>query len=283
MPVAVSAPFDDAKPAAPPSEKLISSLETTPQNIDFIRKIILLSEDRAFCARRSASIDPLIFGIPVIDAHLGGGLSPRALHEFAARPGDSEHLACTTRLLVTLLAINRHLHGPVLWACSRADLYPPGLAIAGFDPARLIVAETADAHIPAVMEEALRHRGLAAVIGETRRNPGLTLSRRLHLAAQAAGRPALLLRRFGTDDTPSAAATRWRIGPAVSPPPSDRLAALWLDPPRLHLDLIRCRGGMPASWTLTCHDDIPHPFSVAAPLADRPPAPRPATQFRRLA
>ena len=223
----------------------------------------------------------LTFGIPAIDTHLGGGLAADALHEFAGDAGDTEHAAGATRLLALLLARSPQLRGPILWVCSRKDLYPPGLAATGLDPSRLIVVETAAAQVPAMMEEALRHGAphgaLAAVIGETSRPLGLTPSRRLHLAAGAAGRPALLLRRIHTDDIPNAAVTRWRIGalPGASPPPTG-LNRLWLEAPRWRLDLLRCRGGRPASWTLTCHDDFleaENPLPVAAALADRPPAP----------
>ena len=74
-----------------------------------------------------------------------------------------------------------------------------------------------------VMEEALRHRGLAAVIGEFSGGLSLTGSRRLQLAAEQGGVTAFILRRSRRHDDPlmmepSAALTRWRVGPVPAPP-----------------------------------------------------------------
>ena len=65
------------------------------------------------------------------------------------------------------------------------------------------------------MEEGVRHGSLAAVVGEVGR-ADMAATRRLQLAAEESGTPALLLRRWrkaGADPlaAPSAAVTRWRI------------------------------------------------------------------------
>ena len=105
----------------------------------------------------------------------------------------------------------------MLWALTRRDLFAPGLAQAGLTPDRLIYAECRnDEEVLAVMEEGVRHGGLAAVVGEAAR-ADMAATRRLQLAAEESGTPALLLRRWrkaGADPLalPSAAFTRWRIG-----------------------------------------------------------------------
>jgi protein ImuA len=66
---------------------------------------------------------------------------------------------------------------------------------------------------------------------------------------------------------PNAAATRWRITPAPSPPgPFDELARQhW------HVELLRVRGGEPRSWILDACDATGH-LALPAALAKRPAA-----------
>jgi protein ImuA len=82
-----------------------------------------------------------------------------------------------------------------------------------------------------VIEEALRCRGLAAVLGEV---SGLSLaaSRRLQLAARKSGVTALLLRHHAEAPL-TAAVTRWR---AIAAGSDVQLT------PRWQIDLVRCRG-----------------------------------------
>ncbi|HEX6443420.1 MAG TPA: hypothetical protein VF007_14610 [Stellaceae bacterium] len=107
----------------------------------------------------------------------------------------------------------------MLWCLKRPDLYGPGLAEHGLDPARLVlVVAKRDDEILWAMEEGLRASGLAAVVGEVGRLP-MVAGRRLQLAAERSGITALLLRRWrnaeeaaAERERPSAALTRWRVG-----------------------------------------------------------------------
>ena len=213
--------------------------------------------------------DVLRFGVPAIDQHLpGGGLLAGALHEMAGHGADLEHGAAPALLLAGLLAQRR---GPVLWAATRQDLFAPALAAAGLHPDRIVFAEAGKA-VLLVMEEALRHPGLAGVVGEVGKL-GLTQSRRLQLAAESSGVPAFVLRRFrqASDPAlaePNAAVTRWRVAPLPSPPPLPHAPDVpGLARARWRLDLVRCRGGAPATWTVEACDaqgrlalatDLPH-------------------------
>jgi len=68
----------------------------------------------------------------------------------------------------------------------------------GLHPDRVIYAETHRAsEVLAVAEEGLRQKGLAGVVAEVARL-GLTASRRLQLAAEESGVPALIIRRWRT-------------------------------------------------------------------------------------
>jgi hypothetical protein len=168
--------------------------------------------------------------------------------------------------------------GPVLWCLRRPDLYGPGLMAYGLDPARLVLASAPrDDEILWAIEEGLRTPGLAAVVGEIGRLP-MVASRRLQLAAERSGVTALLLRRWRNGEEaaaererPSAALTRWRV---VQLPSRDidepRLRHL-IGRPRWRVELLRCRGGVPAQWDVEVADATGH-VCLSAELADRPAA-----------
>lgn len=219
----------------------------------------------------------LPFGVPALDAHLPGhGLALGSLHEVLEGGPAAEFAGAATLFVAGLLA---RLKGPVLWCLHRRDLFAPGLARAGLHPSRVIYAETLrEREILPVMEEGLKERGLAAVVGEVTRL-SLPASRRLQLAAERTGVPVLVLRRWWNVAekewtlVPTAALTRWRISPASShDPPAPGLGRA-----RWHVELLRCRGGEPCSWILEACDETGR---LASP-SDR--ASRPARPVRRAA
>ncbi|WP_114186904.1 ImuA family protein [Microvirga aerophila] len=214
---------------------------------------------------------PLPFGIAGLDDHLpGGGLARGALHE-AVEAGPAAEFAGSATLFTAGIATR--LEGPVLWCLTRRDLFAPGLAAAGLVPGRIIYAEAGrDREVLPLVEEGLRERGLAAVVGEVTRL-SLIASRRLQLAAEASGVTALLLRRWWTvaekdlAALPSAAVTRWRIAPAATEPapaPAPGLGRV-----QWQVDLVRCRGGAPRSWILEAYDATGR-LALPASLARRP-------------
>jgi protein ImuA len=207
------------------------------------RLAALRAEVRAIeSAGSKAERECLPFEVDALDARLaGGGLAIGALHEITgAKPGLSDDAAAT----LFLAGIAARLDGIVLWALARRDLFAPGLAQAGLSPDRLIYAECGrDEDVLAVMEEGLRHGGLAAVIGEIGRVT-MASTRRLQLAAEEGGTTALMLKRWRkpAEDPlglPSAAVTRWRIACA----PSHKLPVAGVGRARWHVELARQRGG----------------------------------------
>jgi protein ImuA len=223
---------------------------------------IALLRERIARIERIHTRDPslalaLPLGIEAIDGALpSGGIRLGALHEAASAGPDTEHAAAATLFIAGILA---RLDGPVLWVLRQADLFAPGLAGAGLQPNRVVFAEAGKQVLP-VMEEGLRHAGLAAVVAEHSGRLSLVASRRLQLAAEQAGILALLIRRSASFDDPAlneptAAVTRWRIAALPSP------AALPHAPDtpgvgraRWRLDLTRCRGGEPGSWVVEACD-----------------------------
>jgi protein ImuA len=216
------------------------------------------------------------FGIAAIDARLpGAGLALGALHEVAGGGPDIEHGAAAALLIAGILG---RLSGRVLWVLERPDLFAPALDAVGLHPDRVIYAEAGKAKaVLLTMEEGLRHAGLAGVVGELSGRLTLTASRRLQLAAEQSGVTCFALRRSRSHDDallaePTAAVTRWRV--AVLPPPpllAHSPTAPGLARPRWQLNLVRCRGGEPASWIVEAPDATGH-LGVPADLADRPVA-----------
>ena len=146
----------------------------------------------------------------------------------------------------------------MLWCLPRPDLYGPGLAALGLDPARLVLVRAwRDAEILWAIEEGLRATGVAAVVGEVGAFPAVA-SRRLQLAAERSGVTAFVLRRWRDGaqaarerDLPNAAVTRWRIAALPSLPARANRGS---ERPRWRVELLRCRGGEPACWEVEVAD-----------------------------
>lgn len=210
----------------------------------------------------------LPFEVEGIDRRLaGGGLATGALHEIAGAAPDLGDDAAATLFVAGIAA---RLTGPLLWALKGRDLFAPGLALAGLGPDRVIYAECrSDEEVLAVMEEGLRHGGLAAVVAEAGR-VDMVATRRLQLAAEEKGTTALMLKRWrrnGADPllVPSSAMTRWRIGCAPSTP----LPVEGIGRARWRVELARQRGGEPFTLIMEACDAQGR-LALPARFGDRP-------------
>jgi protein ImuA len=254
----------------------------------------------------------LPLGVATIDRALpGGGLARGALHEILGAGGDEEDSALaaafTARILGRLIlptspsrpppipspacgggvgweqAVRGEV-GVILWCLARPDLYGPGLAAHGLDPGRIVLVRAPrDGEILWAMEEGLRASGILAVVGEVGSLPAVA-SRRLQLAAERSGITAFLLRRWRDGGQaareralPNAAITRWRI---TALPSRTAPGVPGIGRPRWRVELLRCRGGEPASWEMEV-PDATDPISLATALADRPAAPVTPERLRR--
>ena len=181
---------------------------------------------------------------PAIDSALPwGGLARAALHEvLTAEAGAAAGFAAM---------VLARAGGTVLWIAPEPDAWPPGLARFGLLPAHLVLVRAARQQDALwAMEETLRCPAVGAALlacGEI----DLTAARRLQLAAEAGGVLGLLLRPDEDNAAPTAALTRWRIGAAASNSASPHA----LGDPAWNLELLRCRGGRPATWRATWHGE----------------------------
>ncbi|MEQ8354250.1 MAG: hypothetical protein RH942_01825 [Kiloniellaceae bacterium] len=237
-------------------------------------------------AGKLRAVAPL--GLAALDEALpGGGLPLGALHEIEGERAEWDDGVTLGFCLALLARLERAFPGAgkILWVSRHDDLYPPALAGQGLDPGRfLLVRARSDHEVLWAMEEGLRCRRLAAVVGEVEGLDRLA-GRRLQLAAEATrhdaegGVTALALhRRFRPlrqDRAASAALSRWRVTAAPSRgAEDDGLGAAFIGRPRWRLDLLRCRGAAPGSWQVEW-DDAACGFSLAPALCDRSLAAQP--------
>ncbi|HYI68906.1 MAG TPA: hypothetical protein VEX87_04125 [Skermanella sp.] len=198
----------------------------------------------------------LPLGVPEVDGALPeGGLPLGCLHEIVGE-SDSFNSVATgfgAAILARISGQHEALHqGRMVWITRDDDLYAPGIAAYGLKPERLIVVSARrDSDILWAMEESLRCRSLAAVLGEIG-DIDMVASRRLQLAAEASGVTALLLRSAGRRLGATASVTRWGLSAAPSRP-IDGVPGLGL--PRWRTRLLRCRGGQPGEWLLEWRGD----------------------------
>ncbi|OYW44635.1 MAG: hypothetical protein B7Z08_11860 [Sphingomonadales bacterium 32-68-7] len=172
---------------------------------------------------------------------------------------------------------------PWLWVQDAAALrrsgrpYRPGLPAALRRGLIHVAARKAEDALFA-LEEGVRCRDLAGVIGEIAGNPralDFTASRRLSLAAERHGVPLFLVRLDAARDL-SSARMRWQVRAAMSPParwnPQAPGAPAW------HAELFRARGHVPGEWILTDdehgldasqHPGAPDHGDLAAAAGDR--------------
>ncbi|WP_052341848.1 ImuA family protein [Salinarimonas rosea] len=217
-------------------------------------------------------------GATALDAALGGGLARGTIHEIlAGEAGDlgAAHgfaLACAARLAAPVPAASVSAAPARLGPPGRVLLvqdeeaaredglpYGPGLALAGLDPAHLVLVRARDAREALwATEQALRCRSLAAVLAEIARLPGLydlTASRRLVLAAREGGTTGLVVQAaFGAGEGPRASAAETRF--VVHAAPSRPGLAGTPGAPAWRVRLARHRGGREGLYHLEwSHDD----------------------------
>jgi len=162
-------------------------------------------------------------------------------------------------LALALDGLTGHLEErSILWVQDAAALrlngrpYRPGLP----EPLRhrlIHVAAQTPEDLLFALEEGVRCRDLAFVIGELAGNPGalgFTASRRLSLVAEKHGIPLMLVRLDAERDL-SSARMRWAVRSAPSPAPEWNAFAPGA--PTWHAELFRARGHAPGEWIL--HDD----------------------------
>lgn len=175
----------------------------------------------------SPDIAAYSFGDTAIDDVLGGGLPFAALTEFrcdetrVAGPASSFAWILARRVQAILTQSRGKM--PIIWIgetytrLEGGELYPPGLCNLGIDPSQCLFIQ------PRSLNDALwaaeicaKETAISAIILEIRGNPAqldMAGTRRLHLRAQASGRPVFIVKQSGQAEA-TAARIRFHIEPA---------------------------------------------------------------------
>ena len=200
---------------------------------------------------------------PISLPHWRPGLGGAALHgEVFAPAGEASGAA-----LALALALDATMPGEErcwLWVQDKMALrrggrpYQPGLPPALRHRLIHVAAQSPEDALFA-LEEGLRCRDLAFVVGEIAGNPkalNFTAARRLSLAVEKHGTPLWLVRLDAAPDL-SSARQRWQAKAAPSLPPHWTAAAPGA--PAWQAELFRARAHPPGKWTLS--DDASRLFA----------------------
>lgn len=173
---------------------------------------------------------------------------PHTLAEvFPSHPSDA---SATAFMLSRLPRTN----APILWVqdrLSRKEAGRPSLAGIGLQHPLIMVDLSRASDVLWAMEDGLRCRALAAVVGEVWGDPpalDFTATKRLAMRAEAADVSCWLIRRAASPNL-SAARDRWRI--ASLPSATHPHDAQSPGDPRWALDLFRSRRSRPGQWVAT--------------------------------
>lgn len=145
--------------------------------------------------------------------------------------------------------------GSSVWISRDPDFWPEGLAAFGVGVAHLVFVEARSSKDGLwAFEEALRSPGVAgAVLMADGPGPDLVAGRRLQIAAETGGGVGLLLIPDTDRLSPSAARSRWRLGPS---------------PGGWDVTLLRGTGGRPGRWQVVW-DQEDRELRSLQPAADR--------------
>ncbi len=205
-------------------------------SIEMLRESLRYS--RLACARRTTGI---VTGFEALDAlSPGNAFAVGAIHECLSETDTPSFL------LPILLARATAPSSHIVWCDPLRQFYPPGAVALGLPLERLLLVfpETEQETIWAATES-LRCPGVGACITTVSHLTKLH-ARRLQLAAERGGGIGMLLRPINAVTKPYAAATRWRIRPAVG----ERTVQRWC------VELIHGHGGRVGGNVLleVCHE-----------------------------
>jgi len=173
-----------------------------------------------------------------------------AIHEFLGEA--SEHAAACTGFISGILSALMQNGGACLWISKTRKLFPAALKLFGVEPCQIIFIDLqSEKDVLWVMEEALKCKGLAAVVAEVR-EISFAQSQRLQLALEKTKVTGFVLRTDANKINTTACVARWRIIPLASKL-EEGMPGIGF--PRWRVDLLRVRNGNPGSWNIEWSGD----------------------------
>jgi len=217
-------------------------MESRKELISKLQKDILLWEGFKPAVAGTSTIP----GLEKIEAAFPHGVFPKGvIHEFMGTV--SENAAACDGFLSGLLSVMMAGGSACLWVSRSRQTFPASLVKFGIAPERIIFIElTRERDVLWVMEEALKCRGLAAVVAELD-GLSMTESLRLQLAAEGSQVTGFVLRTNSRNINTTACVARWEITPLPSET-ADELPGVGF--PRWQVELLRVRNGKPGSWII---------------------------------
>lgn len=191
------------------------------------------------------------FGLGPIENAFPNQVFPTgALHEFiSTRP---EFTAAIGGFIAGIMQTLLEKGGVCVWVSYTRRIYPPALKRFGVDPDRIIFIDVSrEKDVLWVTEEALKCRGIAAVICETRLLSFME-SRRLQLAIEQSQVTGFILRKDVKVLNTTACTARWTVKPVRS---KLRPGMPGVGHPRWQVELLKVKNGQPGSWTLEWKDN----------------------------
>lgn len=208
--------------------------------INQLQKSILLMQ--GFTPPVSGAADSV--GLGPIEAAFPNAVFPTgAIHEFLST--EPEQAAANGGFISGILNNLMQHGGLCLWISMRRTVFPPSLKIFGVEPDQLIFIDLKrERDVLWAMEEALKCKGLAAVIGELG-EINFTQTRRLQLAAEQSRVTGFVLRSDAKKLSATACVARWNISHLPSEL-EDGMPGVGF--PRWNVELLKVRNGNPGSW-----------------------------------
>ena len=184
-------------------------------------------------------------GIPaaIKNAFPNAAFPNAAVHELIA--DGAENATATFGFIAGILSSIMRNAGAAIWISGSQCIFPPALKSFGIRPDNIIfIYLKKEKEILWAMEEALKCKGLSAVIGELQ-DLSFTASRRLQLAIEQSQVTGFVVRRNPYSLNTSACLARWKITPLPGSLPFDMPGVGF---PRWNVELLKVRNGRPGSW-----------------------------------
>jgi protein ImuA len=185
------------------------------------------------------------FGLGPIEKNFPGEVFPTGvLHEFISN--SPEQTAAIGGFLAGLMQILLKNGGICIWASYTRRIYPPALKRFGISPDRIVFIDVPrEKDVLWVTEEALKCKGIAAVICETRQL-NFQQSQRLQLTIEQSQVTGFILRKDAKNLPNTVCWARWTVRPLKT---HLRPGLPGVGHPRWQIDLLRVKNGQPGSWT----------------------------------
>jgi protein ImuA len=168
-----------------------------------------------------------------------------AVHELIS--DNAEDAAVTSGFIAAILASIMKNAGSCIWINRSQSVFPPALKSFGISPDNIIfIYLKKEKEVLWAMEEALKCKGLSAVIGEVQ-DLSFNASRRLQLAIEQSQVTGFIVRRNPRNLNTTACLARWKITSLPGELPADMPGVGF---PRWNVELLKVRNGKPGSWQI---------------------------------